>query len=110
MISKNTCEKIWHCHREIDAGTKLLEEVEDIAKKNAKRRDGEPEKSIKDAFGYDRNLQLGIPTGDNGHRLFQLSWELAVPVIRAHIANKQAELAELNEIATLEATGARNEQ
>ena len=103
MLTKEICERIWHCHREIEAGNKLIEEVTEIAKNNANARgQRELEKGIKDVFGRDRELELGVPTSDNAKRIFRVSFDLAIPIINAHIANKAAELAELNEIAKLE--------
>lgn len=52
-----------------------------------------------DGFGRECNLELGVPTDHNAKRIFTVSWELAVPVIKTHIANKVAELNELNIIA-----------
>lgn len=58
--------------------------------------------TLKDAFGRARHLQLGIPSGDNGHRLFDVAPQLAESIIRAHIANKESELARANEQARVE--------
>lgn len=103
MLSKSVCEKIWHCHREIEAATNLLEEVEKIVfKNNQARAHEEHAKGLKDVFGRDQELELGVPSGENSKRLFRVSLDLAGPIIRAHIANKQSELAELNEVAKLE--------
>ena len=49
-----------------------------------------------------RQLQLGIPSGEDSHRLLDVSPVLAESVIRAHIQNKRAELAEVNERARIE--------
>lgn len=103
MLSKTVCEKIWHCHREIETSEKLLAEVEECIKRNKEKyHTRQHEEKLKDVFGCERHLELGIPSGENSRRLFRLSYELAAPVIRAHMANKQAELAELNEMAALE--------
>lgn len=99
MIDKEICEKIWRCHREIEASKGLLEEVNKIVEANKNRSVQELPKGIKDAFGRECNLELGVPTDHNSKRLFTVSWELAVPVIKAHMANKQAELSELNIVA-----------
>ena len=108
MLSKEVCQQIWHCHREIETGEELLKEVEEIATTNQKRRSsGESEKSLKDVFGRDSKLQLGVPSGENSHRLFSVSYELAKPVIETHIANKKLELAELNQIAKLEVSATK---
>lgn len=99
MLSKEICEKIWHCHREIEAGEKLLADIKETI---AKQRHDPLPPALKDHFGHRADLQLGIPHGDNSHRLFKVSFDLAEPVIRTHIANKKADLARLNEVALLE--------
>lgn len=99
MLSKETCEKIWHCHREIEAGEKLLADIKETI---AKQRHDPLPPALKDHFGHRADLQLGIPSGDSSHRLFKVSFDLAEPVIRTHIANKKADLARLNEVALLE--------
>ncbi len=100
MISKEICEKIWHCHREIECSEKLLADIKETIQK-AKCADNPP--ALKDHFGYrHQTLQLGVPSGESSHRLYALSFALAEPIIRAHIAHKQAELAEMNEMARLE--------
>ena len=57
---------------------------------------------LKDCFGRAQSLQLGIPSGENSHRLFNVSPSLAESVIKAHIADKRAELVEVNEDARIE--------
>lgn len=106
MITQKTCEKIWHCHREIKVAEDLLVEVE---KMSASQEANGEKKGLPDAFGQEQKLQLGIPSGRDSHRLFGLSWQLAYPVINAHIASKKRELVELNEIARLEISGAAKE-
>jgi hypothetical protein len=101
MISGETVQKIWKCHREIDAGKQLLEDIQKEKTKNRDRKDRFAT-TIKDAFGRDSVIQLGFPMGDNSHRLFDVSVELAESCIRAHIANKTTELAEANEQARIE--------
>lgn len=103
MLSMETLERIYHCKREIDAGNKLLEDLE------AERNKYEPwqyekrlEPKLKDGFGRERNLQLGVPSGENCHRLFMVSPLLAESIIKAHIANKKAELVEAEEQAKIE--------
>lgn len=99
MISSGTVERIWKCQREIAIGKSLLEEMKRIVENM--RRDDHPER-IKDAFGRERDLQLGIPSGENCHRLLNVSPALATSIIRTHIANKEAELVEANEQARIE--------
>ena len=99
MITRETAARIWSAYREIETAENLLQEMET---KRQELRVDQNAPTIKDAFGRIQHLQLGIPSGDNAHRLFQVSPVLAVSVIRAHIAAKQSELAEANECARLE--------
>jgi len=101
VITQKTAAAIWAAYREIEAAEKLLS---DIAKEKAEpfsdRDKFAPQ--LKDVFGNRRNLQLGIPSGENGNRLFDVRPDLAESVIRAHIAHKRVDLTEANESARLE--------
>lgn len=99
MITQKTAERIWAAYREIAASEKLLANTKEVREQE---RLDEFAPTLQDAFGHRRHLQLGVPSGENGHRLFYVSPQLAEPVIRAHIAAKRAELAEANEQARLE--------
>lgn len=99
MISQETCAAIYAAHREIQAGEKLLADMKSLRERMQADKYAP---SLKDAFGRVRQLQLGIPAGENGHQLFDVSPVLAESVIRAHIENKRAELAEANERARIE--------
>lgn len=102
MISKQTAEEIYHCHREIEAGEKLLAEVQEIIQKQ-KREEHAP--GLEDVFGRMQVLQLGVPTGDSSRRLFHVSWDMAEPIIKTHIANKKAQLERVSQRAIVEANG-----
>ena len=96
MITKETAGKIWNCHQEIANAEKLLEEMTTAIKD---REDPNP----RDAFGRRHCLQLGVPMEREGHhRLFDVRPELALSIIRAHIANMKAVLSEANEQAGIE--------
>lgn len=99
MISKKTAGKIWRCYREIDSANKLTQDLEIAEKQNPF---DEHAQKLADAFGRNQDLQLGTPCGENGHRLFNVSPELAKIMIRAHIAHKENELKKLNEAAKIE--------
>jgi hypothetical protein len=99
IIRQETAAKIWQCYREIKAGKKLLQDMEELKEKHSTNPHAQ---HLKDAFGRGRNLQLGIPMGEDGHSLFGVSPELAKSVIKAHIANKEAELIAVNEEAHIE--------
>jgi hypothetical protein len=83
---------------EIAAGEKLLKDMEEAGKWEHDKT----APTLKDAFGHRQHLQLGIPIGDNGHRLLEVSPVLGQSMIRAHIAQKQKELVEANEMARVE--------
>lgn len=99
MIKQETAAAIWHAYREIEASEKLLADMQEIRKREHLDKTAP---TIKDAFGQPRHLQLGIPSGEHSHRLLNVSPVLAESVIRAHIENKRAELAEAQELARLD--------
>lgn len=102
MITAETAWAIAIAHREVETAEKLLAEITDTIS----RRVGDPP-DIRDAFGRrQEGLQLGVPSGSNGHRLFNVPWTLAKPVIEAHIANQKAMIAALSEKARIELGGA----
>ena len=96
MLSKETSIDIALAHREIETAEKLLAEIVEAINDREM-----PE--IRDAFGRRQGgLQLGVPSGNDGHRLFNVPWRLAKPVIEAHIANQKSVLSALNEKAKIE--------
>ena len=103
MITKETCAAIWAAYREIEGGEGLLA---DMKNERERARTDAKAPTLRDSFGRVRQLQLGIPSGENAHRLFDVSPALAESVIRAHIENKRAELVEANERARIELGGA----
>ncbi len=99
MITAETAFRIWNCYREIRTAENLLA---DMAKAEKECRRERHAARLKDAFGDRRDLQLGVPCGDDSQRLFDVPHQLAKSVIRVHIAAKQAELVEANEQARIE--------
>ncbi len=98
-ISKQTAMDIALAYREVEAAEALLAEIVE-----AMSRREEPD--IRDAFGRRRgSLQLGVPHGGDGHRLFNVPWSLARPIIETHIAQQKAIIAALSETAKIEAAG-----
>ena len=95
MITKETAARIWKCYQDMEVGQKLLEDMT-----GAMEHGEDP--NPRDLFGRQRCLQLGIPSGDSGHRMFDVQPRLAISVIQAHIANQQAALSEANEQARIE--------
>ena len=99
MITQQTATDIAVIYRDIEAAGELLTKVRDTLEKN---RDAD----IRDVFGRRHNaLQLGIPSGDCGHTIQHVPYDLAVVVIEATIASHQAKLKALMEKARAELLG-----
>lgn len=95
-ITAQTAMDIALAHREIDTAEKLVTEI-----KETLARHEEPD--IRDAFGRRQGgLQLGVPSGHNSHRLFNVEWTLCLPIIEAHIAKQRAMIGLLSEKARAE--------
>jgi hypothetical protein len=97
ILSKTTAMDIALSHREIETAEGLLAELRKTLTASA------PPTDLRDVFGRPQNaLQLGIPSGQGGHRLFEVPFSLAIPVIEAHIAHHRARLTALTEKARFE--------
>ncbi len=92
VISNELAIAIAHAHREIKAGQDLLADIEKaIASSTIDQKD------IRDVFGRRvGNLELGVRSGSDSQRIFQVPFNLAKPVINAHIAAQQAQLEALS--------------
>ncbi|MBC8125820.1 MAG: hypothetical protein H8M99_01550 [Gloeobacteraceae cyanobacterium ES-bin-144] len=104
MITQETAAAIWHAYREIATAEKLLADMKAEREKPFSELN-KHSPTIKDAFGRPRHLELGIPSGDNSHRIFQVNPQMAESIIRSHIGQKQAELVDANERARIELSG-----
>jgi len=105
MLTQETAARVWQAYREIETAKKLLFDMQEIREQEYQRtlkRPAKHEPTLTDAFGRKQHLQLGIPSGENGHRLLQVAPELGESVIRAHIAKMEAELVGANEQARME--------
>jgi hypothetical protein len=99
VITRETANQIALAWREIEAGEALLAEVRGALDKREIT-------DIRDVFGRrHRELELGVPSGPSAHRLFNVPFTLAIPVIEAHIAHHRAMVATLSEKAKSEACG-----
>lgn len=97
-VSKETAMALAFAHREVETAEKLLAEI-------TKAMAPHEAPDIRDDFGRLQNgLQLGVPLGSGGHRLFNLPWAIARPVIEAHIAGQRAIIAAMSETARVEAS------
>jgi hypothetical protein len=93
MITKDTASRIAYAYSEIEAAEVLLEIL-------AKAKSTRSIPDFRDVFGQRvRGLQLGLPSGENSHRLFDVSYILGEIVIKAHIESKRSEIAALCELA-----------
>jgi hypothetical protein len=97
MITKETCVQIWNAHREIENCHKILSDLAETLKKDSKKNP-----TLYNAFGDRVGLQLGVPSGDSSHRIFNVSADLSVAIIEEHIKSQQNRLIELKAIAKLE--------
>lgn len=96
-IQKQTAMDIALAYREVETAEKLLTDVREQVRPGARGPD------IRDVFGRTQHgLQLGVPSGDNSVRLFNVPFSLAAPIIEAHIAQQRALIATLTEKARLE--------
>ena len=96
MITQTTATDIAIAYGEIAAAEKLLADVKGAIDKFAPA-------DIRDAYGRRQGgLQLGVPSGESGRRLFHVDYKLAIPIIEAHIANQRARVALLCEQAVAE--------
>lgn len=98
MISKETAAKIWGCYDQIEKAKGLITSM-----KKALEESGAPD--IPNAFGERRGLQLGVPSGNSGHTIFNVSPELSIQVIESHIESHESKLNELRAIALIELKG-----
>lgn len=96
MITKETAIDIALAYREVETAEKLLADIVEAHKNRM-------EPDVRDAFGrLVGGLQLGVPSSHDSHRLFNVPWSLAKPIIEAHIANHRARIAALSEKARAE--------
>jgi|ERR1700760_1823036 len=98
MITKETCVKIYNCYEQIENGKKLMQDMAEVVKKDAEKKSP----TLSNAFGERIGLQLGVPSGSDGHRLYGISTELGVKVIEEHVQKNEQRLKELMAIAKIE--------
>ena len=99
MIKRETAERIWIAYREIETAEKLLKDMQEMRETQGIDKSAP---TLRDAFGRRRHLQLGIPSGENCQRLFDVSPVLAESCIRSHIEKKRVDLVDANEAAKME--------
>ena len=95
MIEKETARRIWNCYQEIESSKELVVNIKSHI-------DNDEEPTPRDCFGKRGNYELGVPTNNHTHRIYDVNPRLALSVVKAHMANKTNELVELNEQARIE--------
>ena len=98
MITKELCVKIYHCYDEIEKAEKLLSELATRIREDKEKT----RPTLNNAFGERVGLQLGVPSGNGGHTLYGVNFDLSIKVIESHIENHKARLKELEVMAKLE--------
>ena len=99
MIAKETATSIALAYREVEAAEKLLLDVREAIERFTP-------KDIRDAFGRKGyGLELGVPSGENSRRIFNVPYALAIPIIETHIAHHKATIALLSQQAAAEIEG-----
>lgn len=98
MITKETSRRIYNAYIEIESCDKLMKDM-----KEALASTGDTK--LNDAFGRRNSLELGVPSGNSGHRIFQVAPDLAVLVILAHKEKQEELLKELRSHAIIELKG-----
>lgn len=99
QISMDTLERIYRAKRDIDAANSLIKLIDEHV---AERKRDTSSRWIKDAFGRERQMELGVPMESGSLRCYSVAPELASVVLRAHVARQEALLAEANECARVE--------
>ena len=89
QVTKEQAYELIKLHQEIESAEKMLAV---ITPANASKEIPD----FRDAFGRRRQLQLGVPSGENAHRIYDVPFDLAEVVVRAHRDGCVAKLAALN--------------
>lgn len=104
MITKETACKIWACHEEIEKSEKLIKDMAEVLQQDKEKTFP----NLYNAFGERKGLQLGVPSGSNGHRIYDVNADLSVKIIEKHIEEKNKRLVELMAIAKIELRNENN--
>jgi hypothetical protein len=94
-ISEETARQIACAYAEI----RSAEEILSVVKKAISNQEAP---DFRDAFGRQRGLQLGVPSGQNGHRLYDVSYNLGAIIVEAHLNEKRSALVALTAKAQTE--------
>lgn len=95
MITKEVASLIFIAYREIEEGTKMIEEL-----KKSINEKGDFE--ITDNWGNTRGLELHIPTSMSSAKIKRSPFHIALDVIQEHIENQKKELERLKEVCRIQ--------
>ncbi|MGD9939110.1 MAG: hypothetical protein AB7T74_04835 [Clostridia bacterium] len=98
MISNGTIAAMARAYREIEAGEKLLAEVEAELAKDTESIDFNGR--VRDTA---RKCQLAWPSSESSRSLYSVEPVIARAVIVSHLADQRAKLEKLNQVARMEA-------
>lgn len=103
IVSMKTAMRIYNAHREIETAEKLLKEIElELSRLHGREKDLPV---LKDTWGRDQYLQLGVPRSDDSRTLYRVPNSLAKYCIEAHIAQQRKELHDASIAARMELDG-----
>lgn len=97
MITKQTAERIYYAYSEIEKAKELIKDI----KQSLETATNDTHTLLDRARGR-RVIEMGVPSGGNGHRIFDVPLPVATKVIDAHIAANEEKLKELMAIAEIE--------
>lgn len=100
MITKDTCANMWRSYNEIEKANQLIDDLKEQLEKHG-------DLLLPDAFGRAKGLQLGVPSGHDSHRLFDVPPHIAIQVIEAHIKLHEDLLVKYNAHAIIESRDAK---
>lgn len=95
MVTKDIARLIYNCYSEIESGNKMIEELK-------KRLNEKGELELKDNWGNTAGLELRIPNEGGSWSIHQVSFHLALDVIKEHISNQEKELSRLREVCRVQ--------
>jgi hypothetical protein len=95
VVTIETARAIWMAHQQIAHGEKLLADIAETKKQDARRSHLDPPQA-------GRGYQLGVPSMGMGHQLLAIDPALAEACVRSHIERMRGELAQASLAALVE--------
>ncbi len=96
VITRQTALEIARTYQEIENAESLIAKIEEDSR-------GYKAPDIRDALGRTQpGLQLGVPSGENSYRCYNVPWAMAKIVLQAHANDQRSRLAGLMVVARQE--------